>query len=103
MDVFGSTLEGERNKMIGGIVGTIKSFQEELTKIMDLIEIQDEKCLVLNKKSENIVSKINNMETVANDLIASIIRISDLDSRLTNIEKLLPLSTDKTIALGRRA
>lgn len=103
MDVFGSTLEGERNKMIGGIVGTIKSFQEELTKIMDLIEIQDEKCLVLNKKTENIVSKINNMETVANDLIASIIRISDLDSRLTNIEKLLPLSTDKTIALGRRA
>ncbi|VVC34983.1 Hypothetical protein CINCED_3A025817, partial [Cinara cedri] len=87
MDVFGSTLEGERNKMIDGLVATIKTLQGDTAKITYWMEIQENKFLALDQKSNEIVIKINNIETSANDLIASVITISDLDSKLSKMEK----------------
>ncbi|VVC39017.1 Hypothetical protein CINCED_3A015320 [Cinara cedri] len=101
MDVFGSTLECESNKMIDGFVATIKTLQEDIAKITDWMEIQENKFLALDKKSDEIVIKINNIETSANYLIAGIITISNLDSRLSKIEKRMPLSIDKTFVLER--
>lgn len=84
MDVFGNTLEGERNKLISYLVVTINTLEENIVKITEWmkiqenkitdwmgiqenkltewVEIQESKLIALNKKSDEIVIKIKNIE-----------------------------------------
>lgn len=63
MGVFGSTLDGERNKTISGLARYNKTLKEELTKFHQQIEFHEKKMYDLKVKSADITVKIEHFIT----------------------------------------
>lgn len=93
MNVFGATRESERNMIFSELIASNKSIQNELTSCARHTDKHEIDIKSLNEKLENLINQVSlitttvdDMQQVISNLMGMLGSISDLESRIRNIE-----------------